>query len=382
MKKRLFSLFCASAVLLATLTGCGKTEKAESAGNAKLPELKGTYKQTNSNSEDSYQVAAIDEDTITIYWYTADDQTTALYWTGSFEAPTDNEKYSWDSKNYHELTDYALLASGDDTKTITYDNGEVSYEVSMLGVTTTVTLKKSEDVKVSTLKPGENVDSENESGVTEGNEDASTGISSSTYDEMTTTGETAEEVSKQLDITAVATQDGEVAVFITNNSNTIIDDLEVKVNYLDSNNMVIDQDTDGHDMILPGYTVVSKMDVPSVEFADAQIEYSIELNTYSSYVNHSDEVVITSNPGDGCVIVQVTNNSDVSLDEVEFDVVLFKGEDVVAIMYPTDIYDLGAGQSTTEKVDTYSARTLDNFTYGKDYDRIEVYLNQAHTFGF
>lgn len=379
--KKLCSMLLTGILMITLLAGCGSTTETAKE-EAKVPDLKGSYKQTNSNSEDSYQVAAIDDDTITIYWFTASDQTTALYWTGTYEAPTEAGKYSWDSKNYHDLTDYALLASGDDSKTINYDNGEISYEVSMMGVTTTVTLKKSEDVKVSTQKPTAKTETSNEAGITEGNADASTGISSSTYDEPSSAGESAEEVSKQLEITAKPTQDGQVAVFITNNSQTIIDELEVKINYLDSNNMVIDQDTDGHDMVLPGYTVVSKMDVPSVEFADAQIEYNIELNAHRSYVNHSEDVVIASNPGDGCVMVQITNNSDVNIDEIEIDVVLFKGEDVVTITYPQDIYDLGAGQSTTEKVDVYSVKTFSNLVYGTDYDRIEVYLNQAHTFGF
>lgn len=379
--KKLCSMLLTGILMITLLAGCGSTTETAKE-EAKVPDLKGSYKQTNSNSENSYQVAAIDDDTITIYWFTASDQTTALYWTGTYEAPTEAGKYSWDSKNYHDLTDYALLASGDDSKTINYDNGEISYEVSMMGVTTTVTLKKSEDVKVSTQKPTAKTETSNEAGITEGNADASTGISSSTYDEPSSAGESAEEVSKQLEITAKPTQDGQVAVFITNNSQTIIDELEVKINYLDSNNMVIDQDTDGHDMVLPGYTVVSKMDVPSVEFADAQIEYNIELNAHRSYVNHSEDVVIASNPGDGCVMVQITNNSDVNIDEIEIDVVLFKGEDVVTITYPQDIYDLGAGQSTTEKVDVYSVKTFSNLVYGTDYDRIEVYLNQAHTFGF
>ena len=379
--KKLCSMLLTGILMITLLAGCGSTTETAKE-EAKVPDLKGSYKQTNSNSEDSYQVAAIDDDTITIYWFTASDQTTALYWTGTYEAPTEAGKYSWDSKNYHDLTDYALLASGDDSKTINYDNGEISYEVSMMGVTTTVTLKKSEDVKVSTQKPTAKTETSNEAGITEGNADASTGISSSTYDEPASACESAEEVSKQLEITAKPTQDGQVAVFITNNSQTIIDELEVKINYLDSNNMVIDQDTDGHDMVLPGYTVVSKMDVPSVEFADAQIEYNIELNAHRSYVNHSEDVVIASNPGDGCVMVQITNNSDVNIDEIEIDVVLFKGEDVVTITYPQDIYDLGAGQSTTEKVDVYSVKTFSNLVYGTDYDRIEVYLNQAHTFGF
>lgn len=379
--KKLCSMLLTGILMITLLAGCGSTTETAKE-EAKVPDLKGSYKQTNSNSEDSYQVAAIDDDTITIYWFTASDQTTALYWTGTYEAPTEAGKYSWNSKNYHDLTDYALLASGDDSKTINYDNGEISYEVSMMGVTTTVTLKKSEDVKVSTQKPTAKTETSNEAGITEGNADASTGISSSTYDEPSSAGESAEEVSKQLEITAKPTQDGQVAVFITNNSQTIIDELEVKINYLDSNNMVIDQDTDGHDMVLPGYTVVSKMDVPSVEFADAQIEYNIELNAHRNYVNHSEDVVISSNPGDGCVMVQITNNSDVNIDEIEIDVVLFKGEDVVTITYPQDIYDLGAGQSTTEKVDVYSVKTFSNLVYGTDYDRIEVYLNQAHTFGF
>ena len=103
----------------------------------------------------------------------------------------------------------------------------------MMGVTTTVTLKKSEDVKVSTQKPTAKTETSNEAGITEGNADASTGISSSTYDEPSSAGESAEEVSKQLEITAKPTQDGQVAVFITNNSQTIIDELEVKINYLD-----------------------------------------------------------------------------------------------------------------------------------------------------
>ncbi len=379
--KKLCSMLLTGILMITLLAGCGSTTETAKE-EAKVPDLKGSYKQTNSNSEDSYQVAAIDDDTITIYWFTASDQTTALYWTGTYEAPTEAGKYSWNSKNYHDLTDYALLASGDDSKTINYDNGEISYEVSMMGVTTTVTLKKSEDVKVSTQKPTAKTETSNEAGITEGNADASTGISSSTYDEPASAGESTEEVSKQLEITSKPTQDGQVAVFITNNSQTIIDELEVKINYLDSNNMVIDQDTDGHDMVLPGYTVVSKMDVPSVEFADAQIEYNIELNAHRNYVNHSEDVVISSNPGDGCVMVQITNNSDVNIDEIEIDVVLFKGEDVVTITYPQDIYDLGAGQSTTEKVDVYSVKTFSNLVYGTDYDRIEVYLNQAHTFGF
>ena len=72
-----------------------------------------------------------------------EDDTKALYWAGTFVAPeTADEPYTWDSENDKEKTDMALLASGDDTKTFTYENGQLSYDASMMGVTQTVKLEK------------------------------------------------------------------------------------------------------------------------------------------------------------------------------------------------------------------------------------------------
>ena len=97
--------------------------------------------QVNSSSEDSYQEATITEDTITINWISPDSK--ALYWAGTFEAPTTaDEPYSWDSVNDTEQTATALLASGDETKTFTYEDGQISYDATALGVTTTVRLEK------------------------------------------------------------------------------------------------------------------------------------------------------------------------------------------------------------------------------------------------
>lgn len=86
--------------------------------------------------------ADISSDTITVYWTYAEDDTRALYWAGSYEAPASDGTYSWDSLNDHEKTDSALLASSGDTKTFTYSDGEISFEVTALGVTKTVCLEK------------------------------------------------------------------------------------------------------------------------------------------------------------------------------------------------------------------------------------------------
>ena len=124
-------------ILMLSLTACGGTKSKVP------PDLTGQWKQTNSNSEDSYQTASISGNEIEVYWYTESDQTSALYWAGTFEAPTtSDEPYTWDSINDKEKTSSAMLASGDDTKTFTYKDGQISYSVSALGVTSTVILEK------------------------------------------------------------------------------------------------------------------------------------------------------------------------------------------------------------------------------------------------
>lgn len=145
--KKMVIISLSLALLITIFTGCSSTQK--STGNVgktsekKIPDLIGEWKQQNSKSEDSYQGATISGDSITIYWVSDKGETKSLYWSGSFVAPTKaDEPYSWTSKNDHSKTEGALLASSDDNKTMTYQNDVLSYEVSAMGTTTTVKLKK------------------------------------------------------------------------------------------------------------------------------------------------------------------------------------------------------------------------------------------------
>lgn len=103
--------------------------------------LVGEWTQSNSSSDDNYQSATITDDSIEVYWVSDGGDTKSLYWAGSIEVPADaGDSFTWDSANDTSKTDSALLASGDDTKTFTYEAGEISYEVSALGTTSVVRL--------------------------------------------------------------------------------------------------------------------------------------------------------------------------------------------------------------------------------------------------
>lgn len=135
------------AMMATIFIGCSSNKTSSGDGSntseKQIPDLTGEWKQENSKSDDSYQSATINGDTITIYWVSNNGDTKSLYWAGSFVAPTTaDEPYSWDSKNDHSKTESSLLASSDDSKTMTYENGILSYEASAMGTTTNIKLKK------------------------------------------------------------------------------------------------------------------------------------------------------------------------------------------------------------------------------------------------
>lgn len=140
--RRGFMAMAGAAALM--LAGCGSTQGEDGSGSgtaSQEPEpldLTGTW-IAPGESEDSWQEAVIDGSTITVYWVSDNGDTKSLYWAGTYIAPeVAADTYSWDSENDHEQTDTALLASTADTKTFTYEDGQLSWEVTALGTTTTV----------------------------------------------------------------------------------------------------------------------------------------------------------------------------------------------------------------------------------------------------
>lgn len=160
MKNKLsFLLLCLVCIL--SLAACsGNKEQTNSEGSStnnatstvkeeeetKKPlDLTGEWKQVDSNSDENYQRATIQDGQMEIYWVNETEETEALYWAGTYVAPEEAlDEYTWDSVNDKEKTDTAILASGDDQKTFTYEDGVISYSVSAMGMTQTVKLEKVE----------------------------------------------------------------------------------------------------------------------------------------------------------------------------------------------------------------------------------------------
>lgn len=154
LTKKLLVLGCAG-VLAVALAGCasGEAESPQTDGSSNAPvaqeeqkqplDLTGEWKQVNSNAEDSYQVATIGDGIIVVNWVGDGGDTKSLYWAGTYVAPTEaTDSYTWESQNDTAQTANAIMASGDETKTFAYENGQISYELTALGTTMTVKMER------------------------------------------------------------------------------------------------------------------------------------------------------------------------------------------------------------------------------------------------
>jgi hypothetical protein len=102
--------------------------------------LVGTWTGESSTTK---MVATVSENAIEIMWETPD--TTALYWKGTFEAPAavSNTNRLWITSNGDTAAmENSLLASRDPTKRFTYEDGMLSFPLTVMGVTTTIKMTK------------------------------------------------------------------------------------------------------------------------------------------------------------------------------------------------------------------------------------------------
>lgn len=139
--KKIIGLVLSMAMIFIMFTACGGGEEAKP---EEPLDLTGTWIQEDAENE-TYQTAVIKDGTIEINWISEEDETEALYWIGTYAAPTEAaEEYTWTSEGDTETMASALLASQDETKEFTYIDSKLTYKTSAMGVTTTVKLVREE----------------------------------------------------------------------------------------------------------------------------------------------------------------------------------------------------------------------------------------------
>ena len=142
MRKSLLTLFLTLTVALA-LAACGPKDYGPP------PDLTGGWIQPTEN--EWFHIATITDDTIEIWWFLPSEKKADLYWSGTFTPPTDGkEPYTWVSTNKYSQAEmdasyYYNRTSREETKEFTYQDGQISYNVTSGHLRLGYTLEKASD---------------------------------------------------------------------------------------------------------------------------------------------------------------------------------------------------------------------------------------------
>ena len=156
MKKKLIALVLIGSMAL-SFTACGNSSDSSKEANESSKKTEASAETPNpvvltgkweyKDDDGTWMQADITEDTITINWIMDEGNTTAVYWVGTYTAPTEySEEYTWTSIRDKEATDSALLASLDDTKEFSYSDSskQITYQVTVSGITKTIALSETD----------------------------------------------------------------------------------------------------------------------------------------------------------------------------------------------------------------------------------------------
>lgn len=125
------------AVLLGiSLSACGSTPDAQPA-SSKTTSLTGSW--TTDSDPDFEMHATVGANDIVIMWVSPSDESKSLYWKGTFNADGGSHILS---KADTDALESSLLGSQDKSKQFTYDDDELSFEMSVMGTTKTIHLHR------------------------------------------------------------------------------------------------------------------------------------------------------------------------------------------------------------------------------------------------
>lgn len=164
----------------------------------------------------------------------------------------------------------------------------------------------------------------------------------------------------------------QLIVEFTNTGAESIPDMEVEMILYDKDGNILTSESDGHDVFLPGSTVVTQKSIYGIDDADlAQLKVIIDTEKYTNhYVNHVDNLDFKGSVNGNKVFLEVTNNDSDEIEEIEIVVVFYKDGRIVGAD-EKETHHLGSGKEYVFEFSGYEDTEADSYQY---------FVNQAHTF--
>lgn len=137
-KAAFLAAFVVLAILtIVVLTSCTSASSAPAQGPVNLT---GHWHQTDSGIPEAQMSAEITDNHIVITLEMG--HTKGTYWSGTFDASSPDPAFTFVSTGDLEIMKSSLFGSGESSKKFTYENGDITYEFSIMDISTVVHLSK------------------------------------------------------------------------------------------------------------------------------------------------------------------------------------------------------------------------------------------------
>ncbi len=197
------------------------------------------------------------------------------------------------------------------------------------------------------------------------NTSSGTNTSGSTKNDLTPAA-----LQKNISYTSALTKNGSLVVFVKN-SNKVVVELEVEVEYYDANGLLVKSDSDSL------YAVDSNNEV-AIEFwltPDSFDNYKIYVDVNATNaISYSNKLEIVHNNTGKEITVQVKNPTENIIDNIGVSIVYYLNDQVVGI--DTDsAYDIKPNRSGNFEFNYPTDRRYNNVLF----DKYKVFVNEAYS---
>jgi hypothetical protein len=147
MRKILISVLTIAVVAVVAFMVTGAMADSSPKNTASNTVLTGTYHQTNNGIPHTEMSAVVTNGKIEVTLkldsgQEGDSDVTGIYWAGTFDISNTSDSFSVVSQADKDKLELSVVGSQDSTKKFDYDNGDLNFLFSMMGMTTTVHLSK------------------------------------------------------------------------------------------------------------------------------------------------------------------------------------------------------------------------------------------------
>lgn len=185
-----------------------------------------------------------------------------------------------------------------------------------------------------------------------------------------TGGSSEEDINKKITTSGAVAKDGNLIVFAKNSNKSAVS-MEIEVEFYDSNNKIVGNDSTS----LEGVGANSEIAVEMSSTPSSWDNYKIYADAKEATVNvYIDKLKISHNNNGDEIVVQTKNNSNDTISEIVVAVVYYQGKTVVGLSQDS-AYDVTSGRSGNFTLE---------YAYDKNYDEVKfdsykVFVNEAYT---